>query len=400
VDRLRAVEASPVISLKFREQVKRQTPIKFTLDKRSVGPMTVGSSKTGMSLRLSESGTSAITATSIGLLEEYNTRAPCGERVYVGDVVVAVDGKTEPKDIVAEIKDEKKVCWDFHVPVSLPLSSRVAQATSLVERTQIDATTAAMFVACGCASPKGYDEKGKVTQVDRLRAVEASPVISLKFREQVKRQTPIKFTLDKRSVGPMTVGSSKTGMSLRLSESGTSAITATSIGLLEEYNTRAPRGERVYVGDIVVAVNGKTEPKGIVAEIKDEKKVCWDCVVEPAESFEIGMARPKGTSLGLVLHCIKKGSVTSASMAVALLKIDGIADIHNKDNPVEALAVGHRFVEVNDVRLGFDQMVQQFQTAKYLRIVVNAPSPLPPSSPKLPHHADEGNVRAGRRPDM
>jgi len=389
VDRLRAVEASPVISLKFREQVKRQTPIKFTLDKRSVGPMTVGSSKTGMSLRLSESGTSAITATSIGLLEEYNTRAPCGERVYVGDVVVAVDGKTEPKDIVAEIKDEKKVCWDFHVPVSLPLSSRVAQATSLVERTQIDATTAAMFVACGCASPKGYDEKGKVTQVDRLRAVEASPVISLEFHEVVKREKAIKFTLDRKAVGAITGaspsaatdGSAKTGMSLSREESGKFAIEATSIGVLEDYNTRAPRGERVYVGDFVVAVNGKAEPKDILAELKDKEKACWDFLVEPAEGFVVELARPTGASFGLALNLIKRGSVTNTSLAVALVKIDGIADTHNKNNPAKALAVGHRFVEVNGIRLGGDEMAQQFQTADYLRIVVNTTSPLPPSSP-------------------
>mmetsp|Transcript_165525 Transcript_165525/g.526328 ORF Transcript_165525/g.526328 Transcript_165525/m.526328 type:complete len:615 (+) Transcript_165525:155-1999(+) len=146
-------------------------------------------------------------------------------------------------------------------------------------------------------------------------------------------------------------------------------ITKAAAGALENYNCDSDGDARVYPGDYIVSVNGKKNPVRMSSELKDGDGETWELKVERAPVLRVELSKPAGTQLGLELSCKRRHAflrIQIASTAAA----SGAAAEYNRANPQFRLKAGQHILEVNNKRIVFKEMVQEFQDMTTLSFVV------------------------------
>jgi len=167
---------------------------------------------------------------------------------------------------------------------------------------------------------------------------------------------------------PSTLGTDKVNFGFELKVVGNQFISIAKVtdGLLEAYNAKAPRNLRVYAGDWIVEVNGKTTHAEMLQALGQGS--LWNITAERRHLFEVELRRPSKETLGMALNCTK-GTSDVLRILIAGMK-EGVVTVHNATHPERAIKVGHRILEVNDKRIKFDDMAVAIKEASTLTLVL------------------------------
>mmetsp|Transcript_104710 Transcript_104710/g.301035 ORF Transcript_104710/g.301035 Transcript_104710/m.301035 type:complete len:264 (+) Transcript_104710:99-890(+) len=223
------------------------------------------------------------------------------------------------------------------------------------------------YLSAGVGDPKGTDAAA-ADQIflQAAAAAGAGPATQLVILTLAKKAGGLLGPVV-RGATPST-GTDEVNLGFELTVVGNQFLSIAKVtdGLLEAYNAKAPRNLRVYAGDLIVEVNGKTTHAEMVQALGQGS--LWNITAERRHLFEVELRRPSGETLGMALNCTK-GPSDVLKILISDMK-EGLVTAHNAKHPEHAIKVGHRILEVNDKRIKFDDMAIEIKEAPTLTLVL------------------------------
>jgi hypothetical protein len=175
-------------------------------------------------------------------------------------------------------------------------------------------------------------------------------------RKQAEFLITVKKTLAKGKWMPA-------GMELDLTDEVHPLVCHILPGSIHNYNKQAPADEQIMPRDWVVEVNGvRDDAKAMYKRIQDDKTL----------EFQIRRTKPFTVTLNQFERVFFGKSLVGASKGMALM-ITSISDgveQYNEKNPLTALKVTDRIVEVNGIAQDSKRMMQAIDTAAELKLVI------------------------------
>jgi len=137
-------------------------------------------------------------------------------------------------------------------------------------------------------------------------------------------------------------------------------------GGLELYNLTAKVDERVFRGDTVTSVNGKTKVEDMQKELASGKEC--DVEVKQGGRLEVHLKRVEGVPLGLGLEQTFPEEDARFDevhdqiyLKVKEIKQTGLVPCYNCDHPEKAVTPQHYIVEVNGERVDTTKMLNSIK---------------------------------------
>mmetsp|Transcript_115820 Transcript_115820/g.368243 ORF Transcript_115820/g.368243 Transcript_115820/m.368243 type:complete len:266 (-) Transcript_115820:386-1183(-) len=224
------------------------------------------------------------------------------------------------------------------------------------------------YPSAGVGEPKAMDaDAADQVFLQAAAAAGAGPATQLVILTLAKKAGGL-LGAAVRGATPSTLGTHEVNFGFELTVVGNQFLSIAKVtdGLLEAYNAKAPRNLRVYAGDLIVEVNGKTTHAEMVQALGQGS--LWNITAERRHLFEVELRRPSGETLGMALNCTK-GPSDVHKILISDMK-EGVVTAHNAKHPEHAIKVGHRILEVNDKRIKFDDMAVAIKEASTLTLVL------------------------------